>query len=82
LDSEHHEIGQKLDLELDKKLHLEKSQTYGYCFRLTKNVGHFRLVLRFAVLTLSLRTPKVGLMTENLSIWARQKAEFSSQQKH
>lgn len=27
-----------LDMELDKKLHLENSPTYGYCFRVTKNV--------------------------------------------
>jgi DNA mismatch repair protein MSH2 len=31
-------VGRKLDLELNKKLHLENSQQYGYCFRLTKNV--------------------------------------------
>jgi hypothetical protein len=38
LDSEHRTVGRDLDLELDKKLHLENSQNYGYCFRLTKNV--------------------------------------------
>ena len=37
-------MGRKLDLELNKKLHLENSQQYGYCFRLTKNV---RLHLTF-----------------------------------
>ncbi|EGN91554.1 hypothetical protein SERLA73DRAFT_164445 [Serpula lacrymans var. lacrymans S7.3] len=37
LDQEHREVGNDLDLELDKKLHLENSQNYGYCFRLTKN---------------------------------------------
>ncbi|KAH8110312.1 DNA mismatch repair protein MSH2 [Phellopilus nigrolimitatus] len=36
LDSEHRAIGRELDLDLDKKLHLENSQQYGYCFRLTK----------------------------------------------
>ncbi|KAF8880020.1 DNA mismatch repair protein MutS [Infundibulicybe gibba] len=37
LDEEHRNVGEKLNMELDKKLHLENSQVYGYCFRLTKN---------------------------------------------
>lgn len=37
LDEEHREVGLDLDLELDKKLHLENNPVYGYCFRLTKN---------------------------------------------
>ncbi|CAA7268499.1 unnamed protein product [Cyclocybe aegerita] len=37
LDAEHHKAGGDLDMELDKKLHLENNQVYGYCFRLTKN---------------------------------------------
>ncbi|KAL4078153.1 muts domain V-domain-containing protein [Scleroderma yunnanense] len=37
LDGEHRAVGRDLALELDKKLHLENSATYGYCFRLTKN---------------------------------------------
>ncbi|TFK39373.1 DNA mismatch repair protein MSH2 [Crucibulum laeve] len=37
LDEEHADVGRDLELELDKKLHLENSQVYGYCFRLTKN---------------------------------------------
>ncbi|KAG6841000.1 hypothetical protein C0991_002780 [Blastosporella zonata] len=37
LDKEHREVGKDLSLELDKKLHLENNQVYGYCFRLTKN---------------------------------------------
>ena len=39
LDEEHRRVGRELDLELDKKLHLENSPTYGHCFRLTKNVS-------------------------------------------
>lgn len=39
LDREHKEVGRDLGLELDKKLRLENTQTYGYCFRLTKNVS-------------------------------------------
>ncbi|KAH7924717.1 DNA mismatch repair protein [Leucogyrophana mollusca] len=37
LDEEHRSAGKDLGMELDKKLHLENSQSYGYCFRLTKN---------------------------------------------
>ncbi|KAF9239264.1 DNA mismatch repair protein [Melanogaster broomeanus] len=37
LDAEHRAVGKDLGLELNKKLHLENSATYGYCFRLTKN---------------------------------------------
>ncbi|KAJ7221858.1 DNA mismatch repair protein [Mycena haematopus] len=37
LDKEHKSVGRDLDLGLDKKLHLENNQTYGYCFRVTKN---------------------------------------------
>ncbi|KAH7882344.1 DNA mismatch repair protein [Phlebopus sp. FC_14] len=37
LDAEHRAVGKDLGLELDKKLHLENSATYGYCFRVTKN---------------------------------------------
>lgn len=37
LDEEHQSVGDDLNMELDKKLHLENSQVYGYCFRLTKN---------------------------------------------
>lgn len=39
MDAEHRDVGRDLNIELDKKLHLENSQVYGYCFRLTKNVS-------------------------------------------
>lgn len=39
LDTEHAEVGDDLNMELDKKLHLENNQVYGYCFRLTKTVS-------------------------------------------
>lgn len=38
LDKEHRRVGKELGLELDKKLHLENNQIYGYCFRVTKGV--------------------------------------------
>ncbi|KAI1798056.1 DNA mismatch repair protein [Ganoderma leucocontextum] len=37
LDAEHRKVGKALDLDLDKKLHLENSAMYGYCFRISKN---------------------------------------------
>lgn len=45
LDNEHRRVGRDLDLELDKKLHLENKDTVGYVFRITKTVCH-RVVLR------------------------------------
>ncbi|KAI8986743.1 DNA mismatch repair protein [Trametes punicea] len=36
LDAEHRKVGKTLGLDLDKKLHLENSPQYGYCFRVTK----------------------------------------------
>ncbi|KAF8327747.1 putative DNA mismatch repair protein MSH2 [Cantharellus anzutake] len=36
LDKEHRRVGKDLDLDLDKKLHLENNPTWGYCFRLSK----------------------------------------------
>ncbi len=39
LDGEHKRVGRELELELDKKLHLENSQAHGYCFRISKNVS-------------------------------------------
>ncbi|KZT68906.1 DNA mismatch repair protein [Daedalea quercina L-15889] len=42
LDEEHKKAGRDLDLDLDKKLHLENSPTYGYVFRVSK--GDAKLV--------------------------------------
>jgi len=39
LDNEHASIGEELNMDLDKKLHLENHQVYGYCFRVTKSVS-------------------------------------------
>jgi DNA mismatch repair protein MSH2 len=43
LDEEHRRVASELDLDLDKKLHLENSPQYGYCFRISKNVGSLLL---------------------------------------
>lgn len=48
LDAEHRRVGKALSLDLDKKLHLENSQQYGYCFRVSKNVGS-RVVVNVVV---------------------------------
>ncbi|KAG8940904.1 MutS-like protein [Tulasnella sp. 424] len=37
LDEEHRNVGADLGLQLNKKLHLENSNNWGYCFRLTKS---------------------------------------------
>ena len=39
LDNEHTSVGEDLNIELDKKLHLENHQVYGYCFRVTKSAS-------------------------------------------
>lgn len=44
MDKEHKEVGRDLGMELDKKLKLENTQAYGYCFRVTKNVSTSSLV--------------------------------------
>ncbi|KAF7291906.1 DNA mismatch repair protein 2 [Mycena indigotica] len=36
LDGVHKKEARELDLDMDKKLHLEHNPTYGYCFRVTK----------------------------------------------
>ncbi|EKM56548.1 uncharacterized protein PHACADRAFT_207767 [Phanerochaete carnosa HHB-10118-sp] len=36
LDAEHRRIAAELELDLDKKLHLENSVNWGYCFRISK----------------------------------------------
>lgn len=57
LDAEHRATGRELGLELDKKFHLENSATYGYCFRLTKNVSNSNHY------PLSMRTPLIRLLS-------------------
>jgi len=39
MDREHRSVGKDLELELDKKLHLENNATYGYCLRVSKLVS-------------------------------------------
>ena len=53
LDAEHRETGRDLDLELDKKLHMENSQQYGYCFRLTKSVRFQSFVDSYILIAIS-----------------------------
>jgi DNA mismatch repair protein MSH2 len=59
LDNEHRTVGRDLDLELDKKLHLENSQTYGYCFRVTKSVRSCTCVSLQWLTASTFRTRKV-----------------------
>jgi len=39
LDDEHQRVGRVLELDTEKKLHLENQQVYGYCLRITKAVS-------------------------------------------
>jgi DNA mismatch repair protein MSH2 len=39
LDAEHRRVGRDLNLDIEKKLHLENHQVYKYSFRVTKAVG-------------------------------------------
>ena len=38
---EHRSVGENLNLDIEKKLHLENSQNHGYCFRVTRAVGNW-----------------------------------------
>jgi DNA mismatch repair protein MSH2 len=51
LDEEHRDVARDLNIELDKKLHLENSATYGYCFRLSKNVSKSIIFLGYLNIT-------------------------------
>ncbi|RIA91734.1 muts domain V-domain-containing protein, partial [Glomus cerebriforme] len=37
MNEEHRKVGENLCMDTDKKLHLEKQNVYGYCFRITRN---------------------------------------------
>lgn len=39
LDAEHRRVGHDLGVDIEKKLHLENHQVYGYSFRITKAVS-------------------------------------------
>lgn len=43
MDEEHKNVGDDLDLDIEKKLHLENSQNHGYCLRVTRAVREFLL---------------------------------------
>ncbi len=58
LDNEHRRVGKDLDLELDKKLHLENNSTYGYCFRLSKGVSFCPFCCIFIGTTFVFRMPR------------------------
>lgn len=75
LDKEHEEVGEALNLDLDKKLHLENNQVYGYCLRLTKNVRPSNLCssVKYESLTQNgmCRTRKLYRANPNISNSAR-----------
>ena len=82
LDGEHRDVANDLDLELDKKLHLENSATYGYAFRLTKNVResctwHCRVITHRVI-----RTRGPSVTSESTSNWGPSSLGFTSQQRN
>lgn len=66
LDEEHARVGEDLNLDLDKKLHLENKETVGYVFRVTKTVlsSQVRLI-GDRTNHLASRTPKLFKIKEN-----------------
>jgi hypothetical protein len=78
LDEEHRDVANDLSLELDKKLHLENSATYGYSFRLTKNVRgfYFCVLCRFST---AIRTLESSATSANISSSGLLSPEFTSQ---
>ncbi|KAG5220991.1 DNA mismatch repair protein [Salix suchowensis] len=77
LDQEHRKVGRDLDLELDKKLHLENNATYGYCFRVTKNDAKAMKNKKYTEIT----TLKTGVFftTSNLKELAEEYVTYTSQ---
>jgi DNA mismatch repair protein MSH2 len=44
MNKEHRKVGEELNLDIEKKLHLENSQNHGYCFRVTRGEGELVLL--------------------------------------
>jgi DNA mismatch repair protein MSH2 len=80
LDEEHRDVGRDLDIELDKKLHLENSQAYGYCFRLTKNVSLAPQITPSSILILSLQDAK-GLAKKYIELGTTKSGVFFTTKK-
>ncbi|KAJ3856348.1 muts domain V-domain-containing protein [Lentinula lateritia] len=76
LDDEHRAVGDDLNMQLDKKLHLENNATYGYCFRLTKNDAKGLSTKKY----IELGTIKSGVFftTKTLKLLAEDYLEYSS----
>jgi DNA mismatch repair ATPase MutS len=79
LDEEHRDVANDLNLELDKKLHLENSATYGYCFRLTKNVCGSITFLVYPESLMAIRTREPSATSVNTSSLGLSNPEFTSQ---
>jgi DNA mismatch repair protein MSH2 len=81
LDEEHRDVANDLDLELDKKLHLENSTTYGYAFRLTKNVRDHVLGTVLCNRLKGIRTRGPSVTSESTSNSGPSSPGFTSQQR-
>ena len=78
LDEEHRDVANDLNLELDKKLHLENSATYGYCFRLTKNVCGLPTLGVYPGRLIVIRMHEPSATSVNISSWGLSNPEFTS----
>lgn len=85
LDSEHRRVGRDLDLDIDKKLHLENHNVYNYSLRITKAEAG---LLRGNKQYIELSTQKSGTifttkLLKNLSEeYSRLQEEYEKKQRH
>ncbi|KAI0635322.1 DNA mismatch repair protein [Trametes polyzona] len=77
LDDEHRKVGKMLDLELDKKLHLENSPQYGYCFRVTK--GDAKVLQKAKIIELGALKSGVFFTTSTLKGLSTEYTEIREQ---
>lgn len=85
LDAEHRRVGAELDIDIDKKLHLENHQVYRYSFRITKaEAGLLRGKKQF----IELSTQKSGTIFTTATLrdasdeFARLQDEYEKKQRH
>ena len=70
LDAEHSKVADELSLDMEKKLHLEKHQVYGYSLRVTKAVcflSHAWLSSRKTDSSNNHRKPESSRVNQSLS---------------
>lgn len=85
LDAEHRRVGRDLDIDIDKKLHLENHQVYKYSFRITKAEA---ALLRGKKQYIELATQKSGTIFTTKTLrdasdeYSRLQEEYEKTQRH